>query len=89
MWISASTCWPIEAMRRHVDPHGRTWDVILGRASFGALYALFVPAAGNTESARQALLRADSQIEGEAELARLDIDELNELLERSQPKGNE
>lgn len=65
------------------------WDVITGRESFGALYALFIPAAGNPESPRQALLRADSQVAAEAELRRLETAELNDLLERSEPKGME
>jgi len=73
-------------MRRHIDPDGRPWDVIIGRESFGALYALFIPAAGNTGAVRQSLLRADSQADAEAELAGMEESDMNDLLERSELK---
>ncbi len=76
-------------MRRHVDQHGRAWDVIVGRESFGTLLALFVPAAGNRESARQAPLQADSQAEAENALGRFDSAQLDAMLEKSEPKGME
>jgi hypothetical protein len=69
------------------DPRGRTWDVVLGRESFGALYALFIPARGNPEQARQALLLADSQAAADEELQKLSDHELNDLLDRSEPKS--
>lgn len=71
-------------MRRHTDRHGRTWDVVLGRESFGALYALFVEAHG--DETRQTLLRATSQAEAEAELDAMSSGDLDDLLERSEPK---
>lgn len=73
-------------MRRYQDSQGRLWDVVVGRESFGALYALFVPAASNPGEARQALLTAESQMHAEAELDALSVDELNELWRRSEPK---
>ena len=73
-------------MRRFTDPSGRSWDVVLGRESFGALYALFVPAAGNDERTRQTPLSADSYAGAEVELSGLSTAELGSLLERSEPK---
>lgn len=76
-------------MRRITDREGSAWDVIVGRESFGALYALFVPAAGNPAETRQALLRADSSTAAEMELAAMSTAALAELLARSEPKGME
>jgi hypothetical protein len=73
-------------MRRHTDADGLDWDVIVGRESFGALYALFVPGAGNPGEVRQALLSAESQTEAETELDALSAAELNDLLRVSEPK---
>jgi hypothetical protein len=74
-------------VRRHVDRQGRAWDVLLGRESFGALLALFVPAEGNPDRPRQAHLRADSQAAGDAELEALSTEEMDDLLEGSEPKS--
>ena len=76
-------------MRRFTDERGRGWDVVLGRESFGTLYALFVPRAGNTERTRQTMLSAVSYAEAEAELSELSEDGLASLLERSEPKSLE
>jgi hypothetical protein len=76
-------------MRRHTDRSGRVWDVVVGRESFGALYALFVPAGDSRGELRQALLRAESQTAAEQELAALSAEELEALLERSEPKRME
>jgi hypothetical protein len=73
-------------MLRHTDPEGHAWDVVVGRESFGALYALFVPAAGNPGEIRQALLHADSPQDAEAELDNLSPGELDTLLRESEPK---
>lgn len=70
-------------MRRYTDPAGRTWDVVLGRESFGTLLALFVPAAGNAGGPRQTVLAATSPRDAEAEL---DGGRLDALFERSTPK---
>ena len=73
-------------MRRYSDPRGRTWDVVVGRESFGALYALFVPTAETRAETRQTLLRADSPMAAEGSLESMSQDELNELFDRSEPK---
>ncbi len=71
-------------MRRFTDAEGRTWDVVLGRESWGTMCALFVPA-GDGE-VRQAVLGADSFIEAQTELDGADDQALQVLLERSSPK---
>ncbi|NIP82352.1 MAG: hypothetical protein GWM90_25265 [Gemmatimonadetes bacterium] len=73
-------------MRRYTDPRGREWDVVVGRESFGALYALFVPAAETRAETRQTLLEADSQVEARKGVERMTDTEMNELFERSEPK---
>lgn len=73
-------------MRRHTDARGHVWDVMVGRESFGALYALFVPAAGNPGEVRQTHLQAESQTQADAELDALSPGELDELLRGSEPK---
>lgn len=73
-------------MRRFTDRQDRTWDVVVGRESFGALYALFVPAAQTREETRQTLLEADSRTAAEQAIAGMSANELNELFERSEPK---
>jgi hypothetical protein len=74
-------------MRRFEDRHGWIWDVTVGRESFGALYALFIPVAANPGEPRQALLEAVSQMDAEVELDGMTGDELKDLLRRSEPKG--
>ena len=73
-------------MRRFEDPRGRQWDVVVGRESFGALYALFVPAGETRAETRQTLLHADSQVEAQERLSDMSLEELTELFERSEPK---
>ena len=74
-------------MRRFIDPEGRPWDVVVGRESWGALYALFIPVEPRPgEPARQALLRAAGYNEAHAELASLPDTELAELFRRATPK---
>ncbi len=73
-------------MRRYTDPRGRTWDVVVGRESFGALYALFVPAAETRAETRQTLLQADSQTGAREAVGAMSDDELDDLFERSEPK---
>jgi hypothetical protein len=72
-------------MRRFQDAEGSVWDVVLGRASWGALYALFVPA-GHDAVIRQAPFQPRSPASAEAELDALDEAALNALFERSTPK---
>jgi hypothetical protein len=76
-------------MRRITDREGHAWDVVLGRESFGAHYALFVPARGNPGETRQAPLRAGSQLEAETELAAFSTGELGRLLDRSETKKDQ
>ena len=73
-------------MRRYTDPDDRPWDVVIGRESFGALLALFVPAAGNQAGPRQTMLAAESHVDADAELDAMGPAELDGLFERSQPK---
>ena len=73
-------------MRRFEDPRGRTWDVVVGRESFGALYALFVPSGETRAETRQTLLQADSQAAAEESLTEMSGEEITKLFERSEPK---
>lgn len=73
-------------MRRYTDPRGRSWDVVVGRESFGALYALFVPSGETRAETRQTLLEADSQAAAQQEVADMSDDALNTLFDRSEPK---
>ena len=69
-------------MRVFVDRDGARWDVVLGRESWGALYALFVPAGG--APLRQTLLRADDSLAAQRLLTDT---ELQDLLERSETRN--
>lgn len=73
-------------MRRYTDPRDREWDVVVGRESFGALYALFVPSGETRAETRQALLQQESKARAQAAIAAMSEEELNELFERSEPK---
>jgi hypothetical protein len=68
-------------MRRFRDRHGVDWDVVLGRESWGALLALFVPAGEGR--VRQTVLAASSYDGALQELNELDDAALQQLLERS------
>lgn len=79
--------WQEVSVRRYIDPEGRAWDVVVGRESWGALYALFVPLEPRPgEPPRQALLGAVGYNEAHAELASLPEAELAELFRRATPK---
>jgi hypothetical protein len=69
-------------MRKFRDREGRGWDVVLGRESWGALLALFIPERSDVP-ARQAMLRASAYDAAMQELDELDDGALQELLERS------
>lgn len=73
-------------MRRYTDARGREWDVVVGRESFGALYALFVPAGETRAETRQALLQEDSKARAQAAVEAMSEDDLNDLFDRSEPK---
>ncbi len=73
-------------MRRFRDSEGRPWDAVVGRESWGSLYALFVPAGtGRDEPVRQALLRSVGYDEAHRELADMDDQTLLDLFRGSQP----
>jgi len=74
-------------MRSFTDRRGARWDVVVGRESWGALLALFVPAGpADGRTVRQAPLRASGYNEADRELARLDDGALHLLFDRSNPK---
>lgn len=82
-------------MRTFEDERGRVWDVVAGRESWGAVFALFIPRRGSSDAAtgerdapgpRQTSLQATGYAEANRELERLDDDGLRELLARSDPK---
>ena len=73
-------------MRRLADDEGRPWDAVVSRESWGALYALFVPAgAGRGEPIRRALLRSEGYDQAQRELDRLPEDELLLLFRSARP----
>jgi hypothetical protein len=72
-------------MRRFEDSDGLAWDVVIGRASWGALLALFVPV-DHDDPVRQAPLLASSMEAAADELDRMDSAALAALLVRSTPK---
>lgn len=69
-------------MLRFVDALGNSWDVVVGRESWGAVVALFVPVKSGPPM-RQALLGALSPDEGLRELSALSPEELERLFARS------
>lgn len=73
-------------MRRFTDRAGGTWDVVLGRQSWGALLALFVPVGTGEGQVRQAPLSAVGYDAATQELNELDDAALQALLDRSRPK---
>jgi len=74
-------------MRRFVDGDGQAWDVVLGRESWGGLYALFVPAGpGQGRPVRQAPLRAVGYDAAHAELMDADEARIAELFRDAVPR---
>lgn len=74
-------------MREFRDAQGRAWDVVLGRESWGALLALFVPVGvDRSEAVRQTMLRSDSYEAANRELNAMDEAQLAALFDDSQPK---
>lgn len=70
-------------MRRFMDRAGVAWDVVLGRESWGASVALFVPPGTSGLAARQAPLKAIAQDEAVRELDGMSDAALQALLDRS------
>ena len=74
-------------MRRFDDHEGQSWEVVAGRESWGALFAIFIPVGGPEGLAmRQSPMSASSYEEATAAFDTLDDDGLRELLGRSEPK---
>ena len=71
------------SVRRFEDRHGRSWDVVIGRESWGVHYALFVPV-GSGDDVRQTILRASAYDEAVAEIDALDDARLQQMLDASQ-----
>jgi hypothetical protein len=75
-------------MRRFRDPAGQPWEAVVGRESWGAFFAIFVPGASG-EGVRQTQLEAATWADAERELDALDDDGLHRLLGRSTDKSLE
>ena len=74
-------------MRRFRDPSGRPWEAVVGRESWGAFFAIFVPSAEG--DVRQTQLQAATWSDAERELDAMDVTALHELLGRSTTKSME
>ena len=72
-------------MRRFHDRAGMAWDVVLGRESWGASVALFVPPGTSGLAVRQASLKAVAQDEAVRELDGMNDAALQALFDRSTP----
>lgn len=75
-------------MRRFTDESGQRWDVTPGRASWGALYGIFVPVSDTTPDDRsilQADLQAPTMDEAARRLDQMPLNELRELLAQARP----
>lgn len=70
-------------MRALQDAAGRTWDVMVGRGSWGSLVALFSLRGPNEN--RTFELASETLREAERELAALSDDELRQRLADSRP----
>lgn len=64
-------------MRRVTDEQGLTWDVTVGRESYGMQVFLFMPR--DNSGVRKALMASDTWLDGEREL---DVMDEAALLER-------
>lgn len=72
-------------MRRFTDREGKSWEVVAGRESWGAIVALFIPV-GEDATIRQAPLSAPGYEQAEAELDAMGDRGLQDLLDGSRPK---
>jgi hypothetical protein len=72
-------------MRCFQDAEGRGWEAVVGRESWGAFFAIFVPAANG--EVRQTQVEAVTWSDAERELDAMDDRGLHELLGRSSPKS--
>jgi hypothetical protein len=75
-------------MRRFTAEDGREWEVVLGRESWGASVALFVPVDSSDPAAiRQSVLAAAAVDEAQAELDAMSDADLRALLARAGPRS--
>lgn len=72
-------------MRQLQDDRDRSWDVVVGRESWGAFFAIFVPR-GHDAAIRQTSLDAGDRADAAREVDGMDREELLELLRKSRPK---
>jgi hypothetical protein len=70
-------------MRTITGEDGRTWDVAVQQASYGAHYLMF--AARGSDEIRQALMTASTHIDAEIELADLSDSDLKTRLTELEP----
>ena len=70
-------------MRSFLDDAGATWQVTLGKESWGTLVLLFTPLAGG--DARTSILAAETMFDATAELDALTDDDLRARLIDSCP----
>ncbi len=74
-------------MRRFRDSGGLPWDAVVGRESWGTLYALFLPAGvGRGEPVRQALLASAGYEQAQRELEEMNEAALLDLFRESRPR---
>lgn len=73
-------------MRRFTDDTGREWEVVAGRESWGAIYAIFIPVDGEGPL-RQTHLQAESYEQANQEMDALDDTAMQGLLDRSTEKS--
>jgi hypothetical protein len=71
-------------MRRFTDVRGESWEVVVGRESWGVFVALFVPVERD-DAVRQAPLLAAGYDAANAELEALDEPALRDLVGRALP----
>jgi hypothetical protein len=72
-------------VRRFEHHDGGSWDVVVGRESWGAFFAIFVPVVPGGV-VRQVALDATSMEDADRLLDGLDVDALVALLDKSQTK---
>ena len=72
-------------MRSFVDPAGASWQVTIGKESWGTLVLLFSPSGPG--GARTIILQAETMFDATVELERLTDDELRTRLTDSRPWG--
>ncbi len=72
-------------MRTFRGSDGREWEVVVGRESWGSLFAIFLPRNGEGDP-RQTLLRGTSMDEALRAVLEMEEAELVSLLDQSSPK---